>query len=79
MLHKKLKHLVFSVAIIVLAIAFLFPVVFTVLTSFIEEEQINIIFGSNISWRNILPYKLTLSSYDRILFDYFSFYTMFWN
>lgn len=76
---KRVMHLISSICILLLAIIFILPVFLTVIASFADEEQVKLIFGSDTIKNIIAPIKLTLSSYDQLLFDFFPFYTLFWN
>ena len=79
MAGKRVMHLISSICILLLAIIFILPVFLTVIASFADEEQVKLIFGSDTIKNIIAPIKLTLSSYDQLLFDFFPFYTLFWN
>jgi len=79
MINKKIKYFIITACIILLAIIFILPVFLTIMASFVDEEKINLILGSN-TWENMIsPAKLSLSSYDQLLFDFFPFYRLFWN
>ncbi len=79
MINKKIKYFIIIACIILLAIIFILPVFLTIMASFVDEEKINLILGSN-TWENMIsPAKLSLSSYDQLLFDFFPFYRLFWN
>ena len=79
MINKKIKYFIIIACIILLAIIFILPVFLTIMASFVDKEKINLILGSN-TWENMIsPAKLSLSSYDQLLFDFFPFYRLFWN
>ncbi len=79
MAGKKIMQVIMIICILILAILFILPVFLTVLASFVDEDQIAFLFGSDATWSIISPSKMTLSSYDKLLFDFFPFYTLFWN
>ena len=79
MAGKKIMRLITIICVLFLATIFILPVFLTVMASFIDEEQIAYIFNSNPSLNILSEIKLALSSYDRLLFDFFPFYKLFWN